>query len=56
MVKKENEGDVSELCPKCGQGMIKLSDGIYNCECQAEKSFNEEDPCLDLGYDIRGFV
>lgn len=56
MVEKEHQKIDQRICPKCNQAMIRLPDGKYDCSFQAKKDSNEEDPNLDLGYDIRGFV
>jgi hypothetical protein len=56
VTEKESHEIDDQICAKCGQPMLRLPDGKYDCECQAKKDSNEEDPNLDLGYDIRGFV
>jgi hypothetical protein len=53
---EKSEEIVDETCSGRGMKKVRLADETGPCEFGPSEKLEEEDSCLDLGYEIRGFV
>lgn len=53
---EKSEEIVDETCSGCGKRRVRLAHETGPCEFGPSEKLEEEDLCLDLGFEIRGFV
>ncbi len=53
---EKSEEIVDETCSGRGKKKVRLADETGLCDLGPSEKLEEEDSCLDLGYEIRGFV
>jgi hypothetical protein len=53
---EKSEETADEICSGRGRKKVRLADESGPCEFGPSEKLEEEDSCLDLGFEIRRFV